>query len=156
MMTKKKVATGTDWARLKRQGQGKEPIDFSDIPELDASFWEDAALVVPDAKTKVTIRIDTDVYRWFTSQGSGYQTRMNAVLRSYMMQRALQSGSGSSASERVSGSVHEPRRKYSTGAHENLLVSHLAQLLTFCQQHPEPAALTDALKQYDKRHSKRK
>jgi len=82
MSEKKK--TGTDWERLKRQREGQEPIDLSDISEADASFWQDATIVIPDAKTKLTIRIDTDVYRWFTAQGPGYQTRMNAVLRSYM------------------------------------------------------------------------
>jgi uncharacterized protein (DUF4415 family) len=82
MSEKKK--TRTDWERLKRQHDGKESIDLSDIPEADAGFWEDATIVIPDAKTKLTIRIDTDLYRWFTAQGPGYQTRMNAVLRSYM------------------------------------------------------------------------
>jgi uncharacterized protein (DUF4415 family) len=82
MSEKKK--TGTDWERLRRQREGQEPIDLSDITEADPSFWEDATVVIPDAKTKLTIRIDTDVYRWFTAQGPGYQTRMNAVLRSYM------------------------------------------------------------------------
>lgn len=84
VMMNKKKKTGTDWERLKRQREGNESIDLSDVPEADASFWEDAAIVIPDAKTKLTIRIDTDVYRWFTAQGPGYQTRMNAVLRSYM------------------------------------------------------------------------
>lgn len=83
-MTVKKKQTGTDWQRLKRQREGKEPIDHSDIPELDASFWKDATIVIPGAKTKLTIRIDTDIYQWFSGQGPGYQTRMNAVLRSYM------------------------------------------------------------------------
>ena len=83
-MTTKKKKTGTDWERLKRQREGKEPIDYTDIPEHDASFWKDATIVIPDAKTKLTIRIDTDVYQWFSGQGPGYQTRMNAVLRSYM------------------------------------------------------------------------
>ena len=60
-MTSKKKRTLTDWERLKRQREGKESIDYSDIPELDASFWKDATVVIPEAKTKLTIRIDTDV-----------------------------------------------------------------------------------------------
>jgi uncharacterized protein (DUF4415 family) len=31
----------------------------------------------------VSLRIDADVLEWFKSQGEGYQTRMNAVLRAY-------------------------------------------------------------------------
>ena len=38
--------------------------------------------VVPP-KASVSLRIDADVLEWFKSQGSGYQTRMNAVLRAY-------------------------------------------------------------------------
>ncbi len=36
----------------------------------------------PD-KTEISMRIDTDVLEWFKSQGKGYQTKMNAVLRQY-------------------------------------------------------------------------
>lgn len=85
MMEKK--STRTNWERLKRQREGREPIDFSDIPELDETFWEEAAVIIPNGKTKVTIRLDTDVYRWFMGQGPKFQTRINAVLRSYMEAR---------------------------------------------------------------------
>ena len=95
MSIKKK--TGTNWERLKRQREGKEPIDFSDIPELDSSFWKDATIVIPAAKTKLTIRIDTDVYQWFNGQGPGYQTRINAVLRSYMEAATKQAQTGKKA-----------------------------------------------------------
>jgi uncharacterized protein (DUF4415 family) len=154
-MTKEKKTTGTDWERLKRQGEGKEPIDFSDIPELDASFWENVTLVIPGAKTRLTMRIDTDIYRWFTGQGPGYQTRMNAVLRSYMMQNS-ELRRNPPDSDKVTGSVHEPKAKYSTKGTPSRLAHQLAQLLDFCQRHPDPTALSDALKQYDQRRSKRK
>ena len=32
----------------------------------------------------VTIRLDADVLEWFRSQGPGYQTRINRLLRRYM------------------------------------------------------------------------
>jgi uncharacterized protein (DUF4415 family) len=35
-------------------------------------------------KQQLTVRLDKDVIDWFRSQGSGYQTRRNAVLRSYV------------------------------------------------------------------------
>lgn len=59
-------------------------IDTSDIPELDDKFWANARVVKPLTKASVTIRYDHDVVEWFKSQGKGYQTRMNAVLRAYM------------------------------------------------------------------------
>ena len=59
-------------------------IDTSDIPELDASFWEQAKLVQPITKQPISLRVDRDVLDWFKSQGKGYQSLMNAVLRSYV------------------------------------------------------------------------
>ena len=58
-------------------------IDFSDIPELDANFWENAVLIHPEKKERLTMRLDADVVEWFKKQGKGYQTRMNTVLRSF-------------------------------------------------------------------------
>jgi uncharacterized protein (DUF4415 family) len=33
---------------------------------------------------RLTIRVDHDVVEWLKRAGSGYQTRINAILRSYM------------------------------------------------------------------------
>lgn len=59
-------------------------IDYSDIAELGPEFWKNAKVVFPQSKKAVTIRIDSDVLDWFKNRGKGYQSRMNAVLRSYM------------------------------------------------------------------------
>ena len=58
-------------------------IDYSDIPELDSDFFREARVVVPPRKQQLTIRLDTDVLAWLKSQGKGYQSRINAVLRAY-------------------------------------------------------------------------
>ena len=34
-------------------------------------------------KAAISLRLDADVLDWFRAQGTGYQTRMNAVLRAY-------------------------------------------------------------------------
>ena len=60
-----------------------EDIDYSDIPEVDASFFATARVVVPPGKKQVTIRLDSDVLAWLKEQGRGYQTRINAILRAY-------------------------------------------------------------------------
>ena len=66
-----------------------EKIDYSDITELDAAFWNDAKIVFPeDNKKQLTLRLDADIVEWFKSQGKGYQTRMNAVLRSFYESQA--------------------------------------------------------------------
>ena len=61
-----------------------EEIDYSDIPELDAAWFEKAVIVLPKPKASVSIRLDQEVLDWFKSQGKGYQTRINALLRAYM------------------------------------------------------------------------
>ncbi len=60
-----------------------EDIDYSDIPELDEDFWKNAELRMPEAKKGVYIRLDGEVLDWLKSQGKGYQTRINAILRAY-------------------------------------------------------------------------
>lgn len=59
-------------------------IDFSDIPKLGKSFWKAARLIMPEPKDRLTIRVDHDVVQWLKKNGRGYQTRINAILRSYM------------------------------------------------------------------------
>jgi uncharacterized protein (DUF4415 family) len=63
-----------------------EEIDYSDIPDLSAlgeEFWEKAVVKRAEPKAQVTIRMDREVLDWFKAQGTGYQTRINAVLRAY-------------------------------------------------------------------------
>ena len=72
--------------RLKELAARKDDqIDYSDIPELDKTFWDNARLVLPKStKRQMTIRFDADMVEWFKSHGKGYQSHMNAVLRAYM------------------------------------------------------------------------
>ena len=69
--------------RKRRTEPKGESIDFSDIPELDESFFKEANWR-PPVKRPLTIRIDEDVLEWFREQGPGYQTRINRLLRRYM------------------------------------------------------------------------
>jgi len=65
-----------------------DDIDFSDIPPLDQEFWKTARVRWSShAKKQLTMRLDADIVDWFKSQGKGYQTRMNAVLRSFYESR---------------------------------------------------------------------
>ena len=59
-------------------------IDFSDIPELDADFWNNAEIIQPDTTQPVTLRIKKSVLEYFKAGGKGYQTRINGVLESYV------------------------------------------------------------------------
>ena len=62
-------------------------IDFSDIPPLDEAFWKNAVRnpFYKPTKTSTTVRVDADVLAWLKSQGQGYQTRINAILREAML-----------------------------------------------------------------------
>jgi uncharacterized protein (DUF4415 family) len=72
----------TDLKRLRAMRDTE--IEFSDIPKLGKSFWKTARLAMPEPKDRLTIRVDHDVVQWLKKNGPGYQTRINAILRSYM------------------------------------------------------------------------
>jgi len=62
-------------------------IDFSDIPEITADFFK-GAIKNPyyrPLKEQVTVRLDSDILAWLKKKGAGYQTRMNALLRTAMV-----------------------------------------------------------------------
>jgi uncharacterized protein (DUF4415 family) len=69
------------------------PPELADLPD---DFWDDAVVVMPPPKEAISLRVDHDVLTWFRAQGSGYQTRMNAVLRSYMEATAARQQRGKS------------------------------------------------------------
>ena len=64
-----------------------EDIDFSDIPELDETFWQRAELLEPDRTVQITMRVKRSVLTYFKAAGKGYQTRINRVLESYVRAR---------------------------------------------------------------------
>ena len=76
----------SDWDRVERLTD--EEIDAaiaSDpdaAPVADEKWFRTAVFAVP-AKMAMSIRVDGDVLEWFRSQGKGWQTRMNGVLRAY-------------------------------------------------------------------------
>jgi uncharacterized protein (DUF4415 family) len=67
-----------------REIQATSPPELADLPD---DFWDQATVVEPTAKQPISLRLDADVLEWFKTQGPRYQSRINAVLRSYMSQR---------------------------------------------------------------------
>jgi len=65
------------------------PAELADLPD---DFWKDASLVFPVPKQAISLRLDKDVLAWFKSSGPRYQSRMRAVLRSYMIQMRKKNG----------------------------------------------------------------
>ena len=62
-------------------------IDLSDAPELSAEQWKKGIRghFYRPVKRQITARVDADVLEWLKSQGKGYQSRINAILRREML-----------------------------------------------------------------------
>ena len=62
-------------------------IDTSDIAPLTEAFWKTATRnpLYRPIKQATTVRIDADVLQWLKSNGKGYQTRINTILRDAML-----------------------------------------------------------------------
>ena len=89
-----------DEERIKKLKKLKDKdIDTADMPALTQ---EQLAKFVPakllnrslyrPVKIPVKINYDADVLEWFRSFGKGYQTKMNAALREYMMNHIISAG----------------------------------------------------------------
>ncbi len=73
----------TDWGRVDAltEEELEASIDHAEEGEFD---WSTVQVGIPGPKQQLTVRFDADVVDWFKAQGAGYQTRMNAVLRSFV------------------------------------------------------------------------
>jgi uncharacterized protein (DUF4415 family) len=77
----------TGWERINALSDAeieRMAANDKDNPATSKDDWADAKIGLPPLKTPVNARFDIDVVEWFKSQGRGYQSRMNAVLRGYM------------------------------------------------------------------------
>ena len=76
----------TDWNLI--DAMDDKDIDLSDVPEISVEKFAKGVvrkgLNPVQNKSQITLRIDTDVLSWFKSQGKGYQTNINALLKAYM------------------------------------------------------------------------
>jgi uncharacterized protein (DUF4415 family) len=95
-MKKKNISreSQSDWKRIDKLQY--DEIDFSDNPELTPEMFAKAIVrkgLKPAArKSQVTLRIDEDVLIWFKKQGTGYQTRINSLLKAYKEAHQIKSG----------------------------------------------------------------
>jgi len=62
-------------------------INTTDMPEWTDEQWKSAVRggFYRPVKQQVTARVDADVLAWLKSQGKGYQSRINAILRREML-----------------------------------------------------------------------
>lgn len=94
----------TDWGpidRAKIDATTEEDIERQAIEDgTDQIDWSDAGVMPPLPKEPISIRVDLDVLEWFRSQGKGYQTRINAVLRRHMRSELRRGRTGKSGKGR--------------------------------------------------------
>ena len=70
-----------------------DQIDYSDNPKITRELFATGKLKpgrLKPGKEAISLRVDADVLEWFRARGRGYQTEINALLRSYMEQRSQQ------------------------------------------------------------------
>jgi uncharacterized protein (DUF4415 family) len=87
--------TEAQLANLKRlAARPDSEIDTSDIPELTEEQWKTAVRgrFYRPVKRQITARVDADVLDWLQSQGKGYQSRINAILRREMLEAVRSAG----------------------------------------------------------------
>ena len=73
----------TDWERV--DALTDEDINAAassdpDAPPTEASFWQDATVVMPEN----IVTVDADLLAWFKAHTPDYETGINAVLRSHV------------------------------------------------------------------------
>lgn len=78
----------TDWARVKKLSD--EEIEKAAQSDPNNPIWTDemfalARLHEPHTKVPVHMYLDEEIVTWFKSEGKGYQTRINSVLKSYVL-----------------------------------------------------------------------
>ena len=84
-----RMKSKTDWASLRAMTEEEIEAAARADPEWEGLLdidWSKAVLVMPRRKEAISIRLDEDVLAFYKTLGSGYQTRINAVLRHFMEQ----------------------------------------------------------------------
>src|SRR3984957_2888398 len=77
--------TQSDWktAAALPLPDGSDPHDA-----MEPIDWATTELPIKRPKAHASLRLDADMLDWFKAQGRGYQTKINAILRSYYQSRA--------------------------------------------------------------------
>ena len=89
---KARIARGedrTNWNKIDAvSGTQLEASIRADVDDVRGEpDWMQAIVGIPAPKDHINIRIDHDVLQWFRSNGKGYQTLMNNVLRAFVQTR---------------------------------------------------------------------
>jgi uncharacterized protein (DUF4415 family) len=83
---RKRKGSRSDWARAAAMTSEEIEADITSDPDEAGMVvdWDSVSIELPKPKADLHMRIDRDVLEFFRKTGRGYQTRINAVLRSYV------------------------------------------------------------------------
>jgi uncharacterized protein (DUF4415 family) len=70
----------------------RRAVGDPDAGAIPPDFWEKTQPVEAENKEQITLRLDREVLRYFRGAGKGYQSRINAVLKSYVEAQAKKAG----------------------------------------------------------------
>jgi len=94
VLTRKRFGKSkTDWAAVAAltdediEASMRDDPDWAELMDID---WSKATVVYPMQKQAISIRLDKDIIDFFKSDGSGYQSRINAVLRHFVNEQKRQ------------------------------------------------------------------
>src|SRR5262245_30801048 len=78
--------TRSDWARAAAMTSTEIEAQVAADPDEAGMVvdWDSVTVELPKPKADLHMRVDRDVLDYFRGMGKGYQTRINAVLRSYV------------------------------------------------------------------------
>jgi uncharacterized protein (DUF4415 family) len=78
--------TRSDWAKAAAMTQEEIEADIASDPDEAGMVvdWDSVTVEMPQPKADLHMRLDRDVLDYFRKTGKGYQTRINAILRSYV------------------------------------------------------------------------
>ena len=78
----------SDWARAAAMTDAELEASIAADPDEArlVADWSKASVEMPQPKAVLNMRVDRDVLEFFRRDGRGYQTKINAVLRSYVEQ----------------------------------------------------------------------
>ena len=79
----------TNWDKIDAAtGSKLEASIRADVDDVRGEpDWTQAIVGIPAPKDHINIRVDPDVLQWFKSNGKGYQTLINNVLRAFVQTR---------------------------------------------------------------------
>jgi uncharacterized protein (DUF4415 family) len=74
----------TDWKKVDSMTDANILAVCDEDDYIGAIDWDNIQIGLPKRKKAISIMLDSDLLEWFKKNGKGYQTKINAILRSYM------------------------------------------------------------------------